>query len=212
MDPFSATIMGGSAILGGVIGAKSQEAANKANIDWSRNRIWYTKQDALKSGIHPVAALGANFGSGPSIRAGTDGQAIARAGQAIGDAMLQKEVIRGQKLDNDLKQKQIDNFEKSLVAKPTSSDVVDKTTEELVPAQRTVGLTRDSDIDSFSARHGEIIGEGKALLRSAVELGPQVGLNTKWKTNQPGRTRVRQGWIQKLNSRGRWVNIRRAGQ
>lgn len=80
-------------VIGNALGNKAaKDAANKA---WDRqqivmqNQIQWKVQDAVKAGLHPLAALGVNPASGPAAAmvGGDLGSNLAQAGQDLGRAL-----------------------------------------------------------------------------------------------------------------------------
>ena len=99
------TILAGSAIegLAGLFGAsKSASAANRLRRQQQRqfdesmdNTILRRTRDARRAGIHPLAALGASPGAGPTLTGagiGAEGEGIARAGAAVGRGISGKAI------------------------------------------------------------------------------------------------------------------------
>lgn len=83
----------GTSIIGGILGNKSQEKANKANAalqrEFAQNSIQWKTEDAKKAGIHPIYALGApTYSASPSYVGSTAlSEGIAQAGQGISRAI-----------------------------------------------------------------------------------------------------------------------------
>lgn len=87
----------GLSAIGSIVGNNAQNKAAKdaANKAWDRqqsvmkNQVQWRVQDAVKAGLHPLAALGMNPSSGPAAAAigGDLGSNLAQAGQDIGRAM-----------------------------------------------------------------------------------------------------------------------------
>lgn len=111
-------ISAGSSLLGGML--NNTAADNAADEAWDRQKKVLTKQiqwrveDAVKAGLHPLAALSVNPASGPPAAAVFD-SGLGNAGAALGDAVervtdpMQKAQIAMQRLqleratlDNDL--------------------------------------------------------------------------------------------------------------
>lgn len=110
MDPVvgAAAITAGSSLLGGALSSffgskeskKNRHLANRQfneQMDYAKNQTQYRVRDALKAGINPLAALGQSANVSPTISAGYPsgagdamGNGIARAGDAIGKAILDK--------------------------------------------------------------------------------------------------------------------------
>lgn len=110
MDPVTgaAVITAGSSLVGGALSASTSKKESRHNrhearrqfneqMDFAKNQTQYRVQDALKAGINPLAALGQSANVSPTISAGYPsgagdamGNGIARAGDAIGKAMLDK--------------------------------------------------------------------------------------------------------------------------
>ena len=131
MDPVTgaALINAGSSLLGGVLGGKGKKGPDFEDIKNENrtvlmNQIQWKVQDAIKAGIHPLAALGVSSASGPSggwavgdsssgpdwgTIAGDLGQNVSRAITAHGsqeDRMmqqaLQKQTLEKGDLENEL--------------------------------------------------------------------------------------------------------------
>lgn len=104
----AAGIMAGASLAGGGLssffGSKESKANRKESrrqfneqMDYAKNQTQYRVQDALKAGINPLAALGQSANVSPTISAGYPsgagdamGNGIARAGDAVGKAILDK--------------------------------------------------------------------------------------------------------------------------
>lgn len=89
----SAVIGAGSNFLGGLLNRKSTQEANANNAalqrEFAQNGIQWKVQDAVKAGVHPIYALGAQtMSAAPSYVGDTSmGSAIAEAGQNISRAV-----------------------------------------------------------------------------------------------------------------------------
>lgn len=92
MSLLGAALGAAGSIAGGIIGGN--QASNAANKAWDRQKAVLQRQvtwrvrDAVRAGIHPLAALGLNPASGPpAAQIGTDwGSNLGNAGQEIGRA------------------------------------------------------------------------------------------------------------------------------
>lgn len=88
-----ALIGAGASLLGGIMGNKSQEKANKANADaqreFAQNGVRWKVEDAKAAGVHPVYALGAPTHSFAPSYVGDSSlsSGISQAGQDIGRAV-----------------------------------------------------------------------------------------------------------------------------
>lgn len=85
----------GSDLYGGYMSnefaADQSLAAANLQREFAQMGIQWRVQDAMKAGIHPLAALGASTHSGqPTIVGDSMGPAIARAGQTLADRITQK--------------------------------------------------------------------------------------------------------------------------
>lgn len=108
LTPAKATLIGGAIeTLGGLFGARSarKDAARlrrqqQRQFDESMDRtIQRRVRDAQLAGIHPLAALGATAGSGPTLTGagvGAEGEAISRAGAAAGRTIKAKAIADAQ--------------------------------------------------------------------------------------------------------------------
>lgn len=117
-------IIGGlGSLVGGLFGKSSAKKANEQNIqlqkDFAQKGIQWKVKDAIKAGIHPLAALGANTISFTPSTVGDGGLAegIAGMGQGIGRAIdagrtqgqrdgslqatIAHETLKGLRLDNE---------------------------------------------------------------------------------------------------------------
>lgn len=100
-------------IAGGFLGNKAQEKANRQNLKWAKdqaqNRIKWTVQDAKRSGIHPLAALGANVPTtSPGIVGATSfGDGVAAGAAQLGNAFNKSEAQELENLQKDLIRSQI---------------------------------------------------------------------------------------------------------
>lgn len=94
MDPVMASslVSGAGSLAGGLVDNYfNQKASNKSYKFQKKvlqNQIQWRVADAVKAGIHPLAALGVNPASGPSVSVGSSslGQALSDMGQNIGRA------------------------------------------------------------------------------------------------------------------------------
>lgn len=110
----------GSSLAGGIFGSKkAKKQANEmwqknyeAQKEFAQNSIQWRKQDAIKAGINPYAVIGGQtqgFTPQDASYQNSYGEAIAQAGNRIGDMMGQlqmasaKEDLQGKKLDNTAK-------------------------------------------------------------------------------------------------------------
>lgn len=134
MDPVTATagaaaIAGGADIIGSLLGSgvskgesrnNRREARRQFNIqdDWNKNRINYTVQDALRSGVNPLAALSGSSGSySPTVHTGGSSgagdmisQGISNAGSRIQRAINSYyEIKNRQSIELDLESKRLQN-------------------------------------------------------------------------------------------------------
>lgn len=119
----SAGIQAGSALLGSWFGSKDKSAQRQDQLNYERqkefaqNSLQWRAADAEKAGLSKFAALGGSSYYTPSSTTSSSfgtGEAVAAAGDAIGKNLAlyamygQKEAVKGQKLDNALKQTQLD--------------------------------------------------------------------------------------------------------
>lgn len=156
-------ILGG---IGGIVGGilNNTAADNAADQAWDRqkkmltNQVQWRVQDAIKAGIHPLAALGVNPASGPpmaNIAGGDFSAPLSQMGQDIGRAaeayaapedkaaarMTQLSLERGQ-LENDLLRTQIASQRVRLVQQSTPGGMPGGST---LPIAGTGGLTPKDD-------------------------------------------------------------------
>lgn len=121
MEPLTAAaVIGGSAVLGGIIGDKSAKRAAERNAasqrEFAQHGIQWKVEDARRAGISPEFALSGQTASfQPTETGGRTGDLIADAGQNIAraslasatkedrefDALMKAETLRGMKLQND---------------------------------------------------------------------------------------------------------------
>jgi len=83
-------ILGGlTSVVGGVLGSSEKKKDRKLQKDAMQHGIQWRVEDALRSGVHPLYALGApTFSPSPVSAGGYDlGQGLADAGQSIGRAV-----------------------------------------------------------------------------------------------------------------------------
>lgn len=85
-------ISAGASILGGILGNRSQQKMADQNIalqkEFAQKGIQWKAADALKAGIHPLYAMGAQTHSFAPVSVGDSlGPALASAGQDIGRAV-----------------------------------------------------------------------------------------------------------------------------
>lgn len=119
----SAGIQAGSSLLGSWFNSKDKSAQRQDQLNYERqkefaqNSLQWRAADAQKAGLSKFAALGGGSYYTPTSTTSSSfgtGDAIAAAGDAIGRNMAlyamnsQKEAVKGQKLDNALKQTQLD--------------------------------------------------------------------------------------------------------
>lgn len=120
-----ALIAAGASLAGGLFAAKSQAKANAENIanqkQFAQQGIQWKVQDAIKAGIHPLYALGAQTTSFTPTSVGGGDLGIPDAGQNIGRAIestrsteasrlaLRASALQleGLNLDNELKKTQL---------------------------------------------------------------------------------------------------------
>lgn len=131
VDPIvqGALVSGGATLLGGALSGRQSGSANrdrKMQKDFAKKGVRWRVDDAVKAGLHPLAALGANIASPSptSVGGGSSDYGIAQAGQQIGRALasrmtaeqkqLQDLAIRqetakaeGYEIDNQIKQKRL---------------------------------------------------------------------------------------------------------
>lgn len=112
----------GGGLLSGMMGNKAAKSQQKAQVQFAKNAIQWKTQDALKAGIHPLYALGAQTTSYQPVSVGGTsdlGSGIADAGKQIAQGMstpdapggrpnalaleLAKVQIDGAKIDNQIK-------------------------------------------------------------------------------------------------------------
>lgn len=155
MSLLGAAIIGGSAILGGLMGAHRSKKNNDSQVAESRRQfdintnesIQRRVQDALKAGINPLAALGANVGSSPTIHAGGGddsgaimANAISGAGGAIGRALMDKQA---DDMEFDTQAKELSLEEQRLRNRILRQEIQAKTNkpgEDMVPSMQGESL------------------------------------------------------------------------
>lgn len=112
----------GGGLLSGIMGSSAAKKQQKAQVQFAKNAIQWKTQDALKAGIHPLYALGAQTTSYQPVSVGGTsdlGSGIADAGKQIAQGMsasdapggrpnalaleLAKVQIEGAKIDNAIK-------------------------------------------------------------------------------------------------------------
>lgn len=108
--------------VGGLLGLSQQDKINDQNLDLAKHSVEYRVKDAMKAGIHPLAALGApTISSGAMV--GDFGGTMSSMGQGLdraleagrsttgrgGDLALEllKSQIDGQNIDNDIKRTEL---------------------------------------------------------------------------------------------------------
>lgn len=119
----SAGIQAGSALLGSWFNSKDKSAQRQDQLNYERqkefaqNSLQWRAADAQKAGLSKFAALGGSSYYTPSSTTSSSfgtGEAIAAAGGAVGQSLAlyamnsQREAVKGLKLDNALKQTQLD--------------------------------------------------------------------------------------------------------
>lgn len=104
MDPLTgaALITGGASVIGGIYGAKQQKEINEQNATLSRefaqNKISWAVEDAKRAGIHPALAFGAPTSQAIPMQVGSEpDKGIARAGEGIANAIMQKQIMDNEK-------------------------------------------------------------------------------------------------------------------
>lgn len=137
---------GGLSLLGNVIGGSMQKdathQANEANAklqrEFAQHGIEWRVADAGRSGIHPLAALGAQVSGGaPSYQVGDVGHFAANVGQDLSRAVtatwspeekadafgmeMAKERLKGVKLQNQMLLNQVEASRRALLQQPGSA-------------------------------------------------------------------------------------------
>lgn len=165
----AAAIQAGGSLLGGaissVINDKNAEQDWKRNYEaqkeFAQNSIQWRVQDAQKAGIHPLYAMGNTVGYTPSSFGAGDtiGQGIAQAGNAIGEAMGQIQLMN---LASDLKNKQLQNTEKEL-------DIYNRLLEKNQNQQSATipHVTQRDDINAYIVPTGN--GKNRGVLPDQLE-------------------------------------------
>lgn len=170
--PWGPIISAGSNILGGIAGSIFGDDAADEQAQMQKDQlhhgIEYRVKDAIRAGIHPLYALGANVQSYQPVSVGDSlGPALAAAGQDIGRAVdaagnpdqragraiVDRLSIEGLQLDNDIKRAQIASMNAKTRAQVGPA----------FPAQGALlmGGTRinpdpnTSDSQAFESRYGE---------------------------------------------------------
>jgi hypothetical protein len=222
-------------IVGGALGFFGSKKSSDATAEAARMNIAHQKefaqkgirwkvQDAKEAGLHPLAALGAQTGSFSPVSVGDQGAAYKSAGQSISNAPLVyaqlKESQARQEKDHAqaeyysamaANQKQKANSEQDRefldALNPAENNI-------LVRPQQTVGLGRNSDIQSYADKEGEIMSELRAIGRAAQREGKKMGIDASpaqsfRKIHAEG-YRVRQGKLYKkmyIGGNARWIEV-----
>lgn len=177
MDPViaSSLVSGAGSLAGGLVDNYfNQKASNKSYKFQKKvlqNQIQWRVADAVKAGIHPLAALGVNPASGPSISVGSSslGSALSDMGQNLGRAaeayltpdaknasraaLLTEENIG---LQNDLLRAQIAGAQKALLTQGSTPGVASM-----------IGNIATSDVNRAQTAQnwgGEFVGDAVGLL------------------------------------------------
>lgn len=164
MDPLTgaALISGGASLIGGLMGKRSQEKANKQNIDALKYGLGWKIQDAKKHGIHPLAAIGAPVSSGNAVSVGDSG--VSQAGRSMASIMGQK--MPAAQVDNIASQTRLNNARASEIEKNLSVSTAARIEQNNniqqdlpEPAGHTQAPKGRQDLEARTQKHGEIVGE-----------------------------------------------------
>lgn len=192
MDPIvtAGLISAGGNLAGGLLGSDATRSANAANVrfqrEFAQNGLTWKVEDAKRAGIHPLAALGASTASfSPSVVADTSmGDALKDMGQDISRAVSQtktdaeKAIIKaqveswdadvaGKKLDNQIKQKQLDQLNMKTPSFPGS--------DYLLPGQASSGLVTGKPMERTRSRSTSPHSEGGPIADVGwAEIDPGV--------------------------------------
>ncbi len=114
---FGSLISAGASLLGGNSAKKEANKQRKHDFMMANNQIKFRVNDAKRSGVHPLYALGAPSHSPSPINTGAMGQAIANAGDAIGrgissayEKQLKAKNLENIQADIDLKKAQATGY------------------------------------------------------------------------------------------------------
>lgn len=182
MDPVvgSALISGAGSLAGGLVDQYfADQAADKS---WKRqkkvlqNQVQWRVEDAVKAGLHPLAALGLNPASGPVAgEIGGIGRGIADGGAAIGraaeallrpeDKLAAKSALLGieqQQANIDLTRSQIAGAQKALLTSGSTPGIASRISDPITDKSMKVhdtGLSQRAE-DNFGDVIGELYGIG----------------------------------------------------
>lgn len=187
MDPLTtgALIGGGATILGGVLGSLSGSRANKQNAEaarqsaelqreFAKNGIRWKVEDAIKAGIHPLYALGANTHSFSPVSVGAQpdysmanavkdmGQDISRSVQATRTQYEQelsklqlasaKLDVEGKALDNQIRASQFQKLNQATTSLPGNQD-------NFIPGQGNSPTVKVKAMERIASQKGRLAQE-----------------------------------------------------
>lgn len=165
-------ISAGASLLGGWLGQKSQDKNAERNIklqkDFAQKGIQWKAADALKAGIHPLYAMGAQTNAFAPVSVGDSlGPAISSAGQDIGRAVstgmtapdkaskiVQALSVERAGLENELLRSQIRQI--NAAGSPPGMPTLGNNADPIVVGGKEVSRSPlFSDAATFQQRYGE---------------------------------------------------------
>lgn len=174
MDPFitGSLIMGGSSLLGGLLGEKGADDRSAQSLAFAREQmnqqrefaqqgIRWRVDDAKAAGVHPLYALGAQVTPYSSVNFTPESpsygmsQAVADMGQNIGRAVQAKQT-GGERLQSNMEQLQLRNMELNNAL--IESQIFRNYGNSLPPPMPSVITEPLAPPEAIGAAHGAIAG------------------------------------------------------
>lgn len=204
--PVVAAGIGAAADLaGGLVGQYYQNKATDKSYKFQKkvlqNQVQWRVADAVKAGLHPLAALGMSPAAGPGVSIGGSplgealssmGQNVSRAaeatltpadkvGQRVGELALERAGLENELLRTQIASQRIRNLTEGTPGRPAIIDPPGK--GDRLGGASAVGRDRSGqafiDLPGWSAEKyeesmGEVIAEAQGLDRAAATLGYSV--------------------------------------
>lgn len=184
MDPIvtGSLIAGGAGLVGGFLGSRSTRAANEANAEaakqsiemqreFAKNGIRWKVEDAVKAGVHPLYALGAQTHSFAPVSVGaipntSMGDAVRDMGQDISRSIQSTRTrqeqelsklqiasakldVEGKAIDNQIRASQLSKLNAPQTAMPSGNS-----SANFIPGQGNTPLVRNKPLDKTISQPG----------------------------------------------------------
>ena len=211
------------------VNAKAAADNIKHQKEFAQHGIRWKVKDAQEAGIHPLAAIGANTQSFAPVSVGDQTAGDRAMAKGVGDAFSNlsqiatlKESEARQKKDEAMasyyssmaaknSQKSVAQTDGAFVGQPINLRLQNASVphNEPVGTQRTYNLDKDSDVQNWEDKYGDIPGAFIGGSKLVDDYGVQLGLRSQ--ITGKGNYRVRNGWLYKKSRRG-WRKVRPIGQ